>query len=220
MQPPANALTPPSPSVSKPDDFKPDAKAEQILAASREIILEMGYAALSMDLVAQRARVSKTTLYTRFPSKEELFSATITAECDRRGMRFQPDEFDELPLRDILLLIGRRFVDLLWSDAAIRVHQSVLGEAARQPEIARLFFQAGPEKGMAAFVALFEHLAERGLIRTGDPSFVALQFMAAMQGGPYCALVMGQCPLPPEEERGAFVAKVVDLFLRGIAPSS
>lgn len=197
---------------------RPDPKAGQILAAAREIFLELGYAAASMDLVAQRARVSKTTLYTRFPSKEELYTATISAECDRRGMRFQPDEFDGLPLRDILIQVGRRFVELIWSDAAIRVYRSVLGESLRMPEVARLYFQAGPEKGIATFTALFARLGERGLIVTDDPAFAATQFLTAMQGGPHCALVVGLCPQPSEEEREAFIAKAVDLFIRGVAP--
>ena len=196
-----------------------DAKAEQIVAAGRDVFLELGYAAASMDLVAQRARVSKTTLYTRFPSKGELYTAVISAECDRRGMRFQPDEFDDLPLRDILLRVGERFVALLWSEEAIRVYQSVLGEALRMPEAARLYFQAGPERGMATFVALFERLAARGVIAVDDPAFAATQFLAAMQGGAHCALVVGMCPPPSEDERRAFVTKAVDLFIRGIAPA-
>ncbi len=197
-----------------------DPKTEQILAAARDIFLDLGYAAASMDLVAQRARVSKTTLYTRFPSKEELYSATISTECDRRGLWFQPEQFDGLPVREVLIQVGRRFVDLIWSDAAIRVHQSVMGEAARMPEVARLFFQAGPEKAKANFTALFDRLEARGVIRTDDPAFVAEQFLTAMQGGAYCALSIGLCPQPDEAERAAFVAKAVDLFIGGLIPAA
>lgn len=194
----------------------PDPKTEQILAASREIFLELGYAGTSMDLVAQRARVSKTTLYTRFPSKDELYVATISAECDRRGLRFAPDAFDGLPLEEALRALGRRFVELIWSEAAIRMHQSVTGEATRVPQAARLFFQAGPEKAIAAFVAFFERAAARGVIMTDDPAFVATQFLAAMQGGAHCALTLGVCAAPSDEERNAFVDKAVALFIRGI----
>lgn len=171
-----------------------------------------------MDQVAQQARVSKTTLYTRFPSKEELYTAVISAECERRGLRFAPEMFDGLPLRDILVQVGRRFVDLIWSEAAIRVHQSVAGEATRMPLAAQLYFRAGPEQGIANFVALFTRLAERGVIATDDPTFVARQFLAALQGGSYCQLVLGLCPQPTEEERYAFVDKAIDLFLHGVAP--
>lgn len=194
-----------------------DPKAVKILAASRGAFLELGYGGTSMDLVAQRARVSKTTLYTRFPSKEELFVATITAECDRYGLRFAPDAFDGLPLEETLARVGRRFVDLLWSPDAIRMQQAVIGEATRFPEVARLYHQAGPAQAIAGFAGLFERLAGRGLARVEDPVFTAVQFLAALKGGPHCGLELGLCGHPPEDEREAFVRKAVALFVRGIA---
>ncbi|WP_448206097.1 TetR/AcrR family transcriptional regulator [Azospirillum sp. sgz302134] len=205
------------PSPPKPDP-KTDPKTERILAASKETFLELGYAATSMDLVAQRARVSKTTLYTRFPSKEELFVATIHAECEQRGMRFTPDAFDGMALEEALRCAGRRFVDLIWSREAMKVHQIVLGEAARFPELAQLYFQAGPEKGIDCFTALFERLVQRGLADIEEPAFAAIQFLAALQGGSHCALELGLCDFPPDEERDAFVRKAVALFVRGIGP--
>ncbi len=215
IQPPAESLAAACPLA---EALPKDAKTVQILEAARDIFLELGYAATSMDLVAQRARVSKTTLYTRFPSKEDLYTATISNECERHGMRFSPDCFDGLPLREVLIQVGTRFVELIWSEAAIRVHQSVMGEAQRVPEAARLFVKAGPEQGTAALVALFERLARRGVIDVPDPAFAAGQFLATMQGGPYCIMAVSLAPPPTAEERAAFVAKAVDLFLHGVAP--
>lgn len=193
-----------------------DPKTEQILAASRAVFLEMGYAATSMDAVAQRARVSKTTLYTRFPSKEELFAATIAAECERSGLRYPPDAFDEVPVEEALNAIGRRFVDLVWSADVVKMHQSVMGAVTRTPEVARLYYAAGPAKGIGHVVAYFERAAARGAIRTDDPAFAAAQFLAALQGGPYFAMCLGQCEPPGDAERHAFVAKAVALFLDGL----
>ncbi len=195
---------------------QPDPKTEKILAAAKETFLELGYAATSMDLIAQRARVSKTTLYTRFPSKEELYSATIQAECDRHGLAFAPDAFDDLPVEDALHRVARGFVDLLWSPEVVKMHQIVLGEAARFPEVAGLYYKAGPEKTVVAVVALFERMVRRGVVRIDDPAFVATQFLAALQGGSRCALELGLCDYPPEEEREAFVRKAVALFVKGI----
>lgn len=197
---------------------RPDPKTERILEASKEIFLELGFAATSMDLVAQRARVSKTTLYTRFPSKEDLFVATITAECDRRGMRFAPDAFDGLPVEEALYQAGSRFVDVVWSPEALRLHQSVTGEAARFPEVAQLYFQAGPERSIAVFAAFFARLAERGVVRIEDPAFAAIQFLNALRGGFLCRLELGLGESPTGEEREAFIRAAVALFLRGAAP--
>ena len=57
-----NAPTAAKPDLVKPDQAKPDAKEAQVLAAAREVFLELGYEATSMDLVARRAHASKTTL--------------------------------------------------------------------------------------------------------------------------------------------------------------
>lgn len=45
---------------------------EVVLAAAAAVLGEAGMAGLSMDLVAQRAGVSKATIYRRWPSKEQL----------------------------------------------------------------------------------------------------------------------------------------------------
>lgn len=195
-----------------------DPKTAQILDASRKVFLELGYAGASMDLVAQRAQVSKTTLYTRFASKEELYAATISAECVRHGMHFRPEEFDGLGVEEALRLLGRRFVDLVWSEPAIRVFQSVAGEASRNAEPARIYFQSGPEKGIAAVIALFERFVARGLIDDIEPGFAAHQFLASLQSGPYCGLVLSLLPEPSTEERHAHVDRAVALFVRGILP--
>ncbi len=193
-----------------------DPKTAKILAAAKETFMELGYANASMDQVAQRARASKTTVYTRFPSKEILFAATISAECERRGMRFTADEFDDLPLDEALRRIGRRFVDLIWSEEAIRLRQIITGEAPRFPDVARLFHEAGPQRARAAVRAYLARAAERGLApRVTDPDLATRAFLSALDGGSYCPVMLGLCPPPPEENRDAFVARVVDLFVNG-----
>lgn len=203
--------------IAAPNSSAPsDPKTERILSASREAFLELGYAATSMDLVAQRARVSKTTLYTRFPSKDDLYVATINAECERRGLRFRSDAFDHLPLEEALYQAGRRFVELIWAPEVVKMHRSVMGEVGRFPDMARLYFEEGAEKAIQSFTALFERLAARGLATIEDAEFTAVQFLAAMDGGQKCALELGVCPPLPSEERDRFVRRAVTLFVRGI----
>lgn len=48
------------------------AREEAILDTAYELLLEQGYAAMSMDELAARLGASKATLYHHFPSKEEL----------------------------------------------------------------------------------------------------------------------------------------------------
>lgn len=50
---------------------------EEILAVVRKLLGELGYRALSVDEVAERAGVAKTTVYRRWPSKGALAAAAI-----------------------------------------------------------------------------------------------------------------------------------------------
>ncbi|WP_035692401.1 TetR/AcrR family transcriptional regulator [Azospirillum halopraeferens] len=194
-----------------------DPRTDKILAASKAMFLEQGYDATSMDQVAQAARVSKTTLYTRFPSKEALFSATIGAECERRGMRFGPGELDHLPIEEGLVRIGLRFVDLIWSDEALRIFRLAAGDAGRFPEVARLYFAAGPTHAVRSVATFLERAQERGVLpRLDDSLFAARMLLSMLQAGPWFELVLGIGTVPTPEQRDAFVHRVVRVYLAGI----
>jgi len=50
---------------------------EEILAVAREMLREIGYRDLTVDAVAERAGVAKTTVYRRWPSKSALVASLI-----------------------------------------------------------------------------------------------------------------------------------------------
>ena len=55
-----------------------DAEAgERLLAAATDALVRHGYAGLSVDEVAERAGVAKTTLYRRWPTKDHLCVAVV-----------------------------------------------------------------------------------------------------------------------------------------------
>ena len=195
-----------------------DAKETQILAAAREEFLQCGYAGTSMDAVARRARASKTTLYTRFSSKEALFAATIAGECRAGGVDFAASDLDALSVEAALALIGGRVVALVSSPAAVRMEQVVNGEAARFPEVAETFLREGPDRVRAAITAYLARAAQRGLIAVDDADFAAGQFLAGLHDPLHCQMMTGLCPAPSETEQAAYVGKVVHLFLAGVRP--
>jgi len=50
---------------------------EEILRATRELLDEDGYAAFTVDVVAERTGIAKTTIYRRWPTKGALVAAAI-----------------------------------------------------------------------------------------------------------------------------------------------
>ncbi|WP_420112668.1 TetR/AcrR family transcriptional regulator [Pseudactinotalea sp.] len=51
-----------------------------ILSAAAEVAAEVGFGRITMDDIARHARVAKGVLYLRFPSKDDLISATVVQE--------------------------------------------------------------------------------------------------------------------------------------------
>jgi AcrR family transcriptional regulator len=102
---------------------------ESILAATLELLGEAGYARLTMEQVAARARVGKASVYLRWPSK-----LALVAEAIRRG---RPDLVPEVP--DSGSLAGDMAVFLAGlvrpRDAGARALSAVTGEAASNPEV-------------------------------------------------------------------------------------
>jgi len=206
------------PASAKPDPNRHDSKEAVVLAAARELFLELGYEGTSMDLVARRARASKTTLYSRFPSKEALFAAIISAACREGGFSFTPEEFDPLPLEAALCEIGQRFLTLVWSPEAARMEQILLAEAGRFPEVTRTYLAEGVERVRGGVAAYLAHTNRRGLTALPDPAFAAEMFLTTLKN-------LNQCDPPftvpshsSPEQRQAMIARTVDLFLNGARP--
>jgi TetR/AcrR family transcriptional repressor of mexJK operon len=203
-----NSLTP----------IEQDPKAEKILDAAKEAFLERGFADTSMDLVARRARASKTTLYTRFPSKETLFAAAIDRECRRRGLLVEPESLERLPIAEALFVFGQRFLELLSSPEAMRVQQIVAAEAPRFPELARLYYENGPARTIEAVAYLLGAAAHNGQVRDGDHVLMARQYLGLLKSHVECEMWKG-CGLPlPTEHADTYLRHAVDLFIKGAAP--
>ena len=86
-----------------------------------------------MDQVAQRAGVSKQTVYSHVASKEALFTACICAKVAGCGFD-ETTEVDDTDLRAALSALTRRFVDLLFDPEVIAMHRLERGESASQTQ--------------------------------------------------------------------------------------
>ena len=60
-------------------------KVQRILLAARAVFTEHGYSNASMDAVAQKALVSKATLYLYFESKDAIYQAVVQQAIDKLG---------------------------------------------------------------------------------------------------------------------------------------
>ncbi len=156
-------------------------RRDRILAGATAIFDAEGYEGASMSQIAASANVSKGTLYNYFSSKQALFSAVVRRRCDQ----FVRDVFGELqddaPVGPELKRIGRVMLRLMMAPAGQAVFRVVVMEAAKFPELAKIFMMDGPEEIIARLTGWLIIQNRAGRLVTPDPQFAAEQFFSLVQ---------------------------------------
>jgi AcrR family transcriptional regulator len=177
-----------------------------ILAAAAELLLDRGLPGVSMDTVAERAGVSKATIYRWWPTKETLALDMLYNEWTK----VTPQTYESGSLRvDLLALLGA------WSRLASgrpygRVVAALLMEARTDPVFSAEYQRRLVEPRRDQARAVFGHALERGEIPAGTNVEVAIDLL---YGPLYHRLLHGHAPLDDQ-----FVDDIVDMALRGIQP--
>jgi TetR/AcrR family transcriptional regulator, mexJK operon transcriptional repressor len=128
-------------------------RESQILATALSVFLRSGYGASTLDELASAAQVTKRTLYTYYGDKAGLFAAMVTDLAAAVSLDAASD-------RDTLETLATRIISRVHSDELVGLHQLVIGESARFPELALILHRGGDARHIAR---LAEHLrAERG----------------------------------------------------------
>lgn len=195
---------------------KREDRRDAILDVAYACFVADGYGSTSMSTIAARLGGSKGTLYNYFPSKEELFDAVVRRSCQRLQGRLEgvPTEGDT---RARLVLLAQSLLDHILSPEAIAIHRIVVGEGERFPELARLFYEAGPRTGLARTAELLRRLMSEARLREADPMLAAYQFKDLALSGVFSLRLWGVIGELTADERKAQAETAVDTFLRAYA---
>jgi AcrR family transcriptional regulator len=92
-------------------DSADNAKRRQIMAGARELFLAQGFDAASMGEIARTAGVSKGYVY--FDSKEQLFDAIATEQCNGLAERVFSLDPEDRDVEAVLTRLGCAICGLL-----------------------------------------------------------------------------------------------------------
>lgn len=138
---------------------------EAILRATAELLGEGGYANLSIEGVAQRAAVTRQSIYRRWTSKLELVSALMR---DVSGSAPLPDTGT---LRGDLLALYRLYARNLHTPGG-PIIPSLVAEAMHNPELSSIM-TAYVDERRAVAIGIFKRATARGEMRPdADPDML------------------------------------------------
>src|SRR3990172_2225866 len=143
-----------------------DARPSEILDAALDLFVEKGFAATRLEDVAQRAGVSKGTVYLYFDSKDDLFKAVI-----RSGMVRAIEEAEKLVAgfegssADLLRQIYAGWWQNIGGTKLSGIPKLMISEAQNFPELARFYYDEVIQRGSRLFVrALVSPLIMRAIL--------------------------------------------------------
>lgn len=172
-----------------------------IIEATLDLLAaESGVAGVSIEAVAARAGVGKTTIYRRWPNKEGLIVEALAA------VKTPLHDPSGASVRDDLLAIARRLRDERGRKYA-RCFWNVVGGAEKHPELYARYRQVVIEPRRAVIRAVLRRGIERGEVRADLDVDVAI------------SMIVGSLATktPMEELPDGYAETVVDTLLRGIA---
>ena len=158
-----------------------EALGQTIVDAAGELFAELGFQATTLDKVAQRAKISKLSIYRHFENKEALFGAAFVARCQQ----FLPQAlFEGLDgsAEDQLMAVGSSLLRTLLSPGVRSVEAMVIADKTNQPSLAKLYYEAGPAHIIAQIEALLRQLHAKALLNVPDPLRSARLFAALFKG--------------------------------------
>lgn len=197
---------------------RPD-KHDAITRAAAEMFLAEGFDRASLDQIAQRAGVSKQTIYSHFADKEALFKAICAELTEKLTIPLRQPLKQSADLRSVLIRLGEDALAMMLHPASLDLHRLIVNAAARFPELGRAAYEAGANRMLEDLGAL---IVERS--RSGDgfarpvgsqrAAVLAEQFVGMLRGFHQARGLLGVDSASPEALK-AYVAGCTDLLLRG-----
>lgn len=186
----------------KPPGRPRSAQSHQaILQAALELLAEVGFAAMSMDAIAARAGVGKTTIYRRYASKEELVADAIESIReeivipDTGNLQSDIDTLIQNAAQITLNPIGRQTVAM------------IISSASSNPQFAQIYWTKYLQPRRKAFAVVLERAKARQEIQANLDSDLIFDTMSGIM---LYALIFQ----PPSESWTTYVRRALNLLFR------
>lgn len=200
-----------------PEGRQPDrgvARRQAFLQAAREVFLEHGYEAASVNDVVRQAGGSLATLYAQFGNKEGLFLAFMQDQHDRFAREMRPPEgVDGLPLEQALQVVGETFLRRLLQRDSLAFFRVMVSEGRKLPTHMRKYFASGGSN--LIYDELTKLLSQAGLSDAVAKESVDY-FIELLRSRHHFQAIADESYTVSDAELKAHVARAVRFLLNGL----
>ncbi len=171
-----------------------------MLNATLELLSEIGFEAMSIEAIAARAGVGKTTIYRRYSSKDELVADAI------ESMREEVLIPDTGTLRDDMDALIENAAQITFTPLGRQAVAMIISSASSNPGFAQIYWEKYLQPRRQAFDIVIERAKERHEIPTDLDSGLVFDTMSGIM---LYALIF-----PPTESWTAYIRRALRLLLK------
>jgi len=155
----------------------PEERPEQIIKAALAVFGECGLANARLQDIAERAGVSKGTIYLYFPNKEELFREMIRQTAVAAIERAEQADVQGTPTNQLLAFM-RGYWAFVRSPVFLTIYRLVLGELHQFPDLAKFYAHEVVARGQKLLAGIIRRGIDAGEFREIDPMVAARMVVA------------------------------------------
>jgi len=194
-----------------------DARPGEILDAALDLFVEKGFAATRLEDVAQRAGVSKGTVYLYFDSKDDLFKSVI-----RSGMVRAIEEAEKLvsgfegSSADLLRQIYAGWWQNIGGTRLAGIPKLMISEAQNFPELARFYYDEVILRGSRLVASALERGIARGEFRPVNVDYTVRALVSPLIMRCILEHSFLPCAGPEDFDTPAYFQHTLDVVLDGL----
>ena len=198
-----------------------DERLGELLDVAAEVFIREGFSAASTNEIARRANSSKTTFYSRFPTKEKLFLAVIERRMSRKLQEAAAGLPEEPPVAETLRNYAAALIRGVLSKDQLALVRVISMESVNFPELGRRFYELGPKRGEAIMAAYFEKQVEKGRLSDDDTQQMAEHYLSLITGGPIRWFMLAFDPnAPSKSSLEKHIDAAIEIFMRAYGRDS
>ena len=170
-----------------------------ILRAAVEELADVGYGRVTIESIAARAGVGKSTIYRHWPDKLELIADAFETFHEQ----MVPDLSDR-PVREAVALLARHVAEILVDSTFSRCIPALIEGAERDERVREFHHRYSTERRRALIDLITRGISQRQISPTVDPELAA----TALLGTIFYRRLMTSEPFNPDH-----ATQLVDLVL-------
>jgi AcrR family transcriptional regulator len=207
-----------TPEKQEKQSSRGSARRRAMMDAAWQLLLERGFAGVTLNDVISQSGGSRTTLYEAFGGKDGLLAAVMTERCEEISAELHISLNSDLPPRDALTGFATTLSKKILTEEAARFTKILFTEGHHFTPLVETFMKIGPESTRAKLAKYLQRQHDLGRIVVDDPEHHAELFDAMVVGG-WQKQVMKQVELPKytDTQIAERVKRVVDIYLCGVA---